>query len=339
MHTIVIQFLFSSIIIVFAGIFLTKFTDKISEVTGWGRMFVGSLFLAGATSLPEFMVDLRAVQLDLPDLAAGDLLGSSLFNLLILAILDFAFPSAFRRTTFSSTYLHHSLAAILSIILTAIIGIGIISRIEISFLGASPISWALVVIYLYGLRLIFLEGNPEQENKNNYENILPFTFRNHGSSLILPIMGYLACALVIMTAAPYLVDAAENIANHSGLGRTFVGTTFVAFATSLPELVATIAAFRIGSPDLALGNIFGSNAFNMLLFFPLDLIYPKIIYSQINSVHAATAFSIVVVMSIAVMGQLFRKKERSRLSEPSSEIIVTVIFLFLFLLYKIKSRN
>lgn len=71
------------------------------------------------------------------------------------------------------------------------------------------------------------------------------------------------------------------------------GTILVALATSLPELVSTLAAFRMGAPDLALGNIFGSNAFNMILFMPLDIMYPKVLFSSVRSIHAVTAMSVV----------------------------------------------
>lgn len=332
----ILQFFFFALIIVAAGSFLTKFTDKISDETGWGRMFVGMILLAGATSLPELMVDLKAIKLNLPDLAVGDLLGSCLFNLLILSILDFSFPSAFRRTAFSPQFLHHSLSAVLTIVLTSIVGVGITSGIDTSFLGMSIFSWALLVTYFFGTRLIYLEGklnltrseNPKQQKLIKFKLTKP---------LALAFLGYVSSAVVIALAAPYLVNSADEIAKLSQLGHTFIGTTLVALATSLPELVATFAAFRMGAPDLALGNIFGSNAFNMLLLVPLDAFSPKVLFSSVGSVHAVTAFSVVTVMSIAVMGQLYRKKERSRFSEPSSEIVVFVILTFLFLLYKIKS--
>lgn len=330
-----IQFALAAFFIVVAGSFLTKFSDRIAEETGWGRIFVGGLLLAGATSLPELMVDLKAVQLDLPDLAVGDLLGSSLFNLLILSILDFAFPSAFRRTSFSPKFLHHSLAAVLTIVLTAIVGIGIISRLEIAFMGVSLFSWIIALVYLYGLRLIFLEGNGlpvlDLGSSPSVKQV-----RISYKPLALASLGYLTCALVILVAAPYLVQAADGIAKQSGLGHTFIGTTLVALATSLPEMVATLTAFRMGAPDLALGNIFGSNAFNMILFVPLDFMYPKVLFSSVRPVHAVTAFSVVAAMGVAVMGQLYRKKERSRFSEPSSEVVFIVIMLFLFLLYHMK---
>lgn len=336
MAFIILQFILSALVIVVAGSFLTKFADKISEATGWGRLFVGGLLLAGATSLPELMVDVKAIQLDLPNLAVGDLLGSSLFNLLILAVLDFAFPSAFKHTAFSPKFIHHSLAAVLTIVLTSIVGIGIASRLETAFLGISLFSWAVVVVYFFGLRLIFLDGS---ENSGPAAGSTPAQ-SVHGPLKLrllgIAFSGYFACAIFIVLAAPYLVHAADEMAKHSGLGHTFIGTTLVALATSLPELVSTLAAFRMGAPDLALGNIFGSNAFNMILFVPLDYMYPGVLFSSVRSLHAVTALSIVAATGVAVMGQLYRKKERSRFSEPSSETVVVVIVLFLFLLYWLK---
>lgn len=337
MSLIVFQFFLSASGIVIAGSYLTKFADRISDLTGWGRIFVGGLLLAGATSLPELVVDLKSVQLDLPDLAVGDLLGSSLFNLLILATLDFAFPSAFRHTAFSPKFLHHSLAAVLTIILTALVGIGISSRLEVSFFGVSIFSWAIVVVYLYGLRLIFLEGNGVSIEKSAEPIAPPSPGASKIGSLFFAFSGYIASAGIIFLAAPHLVYAADELAKKTVLGHTFVGTTLVALATSLPELVATLAAFRMGTPDLALGNIFGSNAFNMVLFVPLDFMYPRVLFSSVKSVHAVTAFSVIAAMSVAVVGQLYRKKERSRFPEPSSETVVAVILVFLFLLYRVKS--
>jgi len=328
----IIQFIISAVVIILAGISLTKFADKIAEETGWGRMLVGSLLLAGATSLPELMVDLKAVSMDLPDLAVGDLLGSSLFNLLILATLDFAFPSAFRRTAFSPMFLHHSLAAMITVVLTAIVGMAIISRLNYSWFGINMFSWIVVIVYLYGLRLIHLESNERIDSPTSSGQPVLSVVRGY-RPLILAFIGYIASALVIVAAAPFLVHAADQFANESGLGHTFIGTTLVALATSLPELVATLAAFRMGAPDLALGNIFGSNAFNMLLIVPLDFMYAGNIFSTVKTIHAVTAFGIIAVTSIAVVGQLYRKKDRSRFTEPSSEIIAVMILLILFLLY------
>jgi len=327
----ILQFLISAIIIIIAGHYLTRSADKIADLTGWGKMFVGSLLLAGATSLPELMVDIKAVKMNLPDLAVGDLLGSSLFNLLILATLDFTFPSAFRRTAFSPAFLHHSLSAVLTIILTAIVGVAITSKLETSIFGVSIFSWAIVIIYFFGIRLTYMDGAKNEVQK--IENTFSSAKKN---KLIFSFLYFLASTVIIILTAPFLVNSADQIAQMSGLGHTFVGTTLVALSTSLPELVATIAAFRMGSPDLALGNIFGSNAFNMILFVPLDFFYANNLFSSVRGVNAVTAFGIIAATGTAVMGQLYRKKERSRFIEPSSEAVVAIIVLIFFLIYNLK---
>ncbi len=84
----ILQFLIAAAIIVAAGTFLSRFADIIAEVTGMGRLLIGSILLAGATSLPELSVDISAVRKGLPNVAVGDLMGSSLMNLLILGIVD-----------------------------------------------------------------------------------------------------------------------------------------------------------------------------------------------------------------------------------------------------------
>lgn len=334
MITIVLHFALSALVIVIAGFFLTKFTNDIAIATGWGKMFLGSLLLAGATSLPEFSVDLKAIQLDLPDLAAGDLLGSSLFNLLTLAVLDFTFPSLFRRTVFSPAFLHHSFSAVLTMALTSIVGIAIISRIEISFLGISIFSWALAITYFFGLRLIYIDEKVDKNNTAEAETPKKIKKR----PLYLSFLGYAISALFILFAAPYLSESADKLATMSGLGHTFVGTTLVALATSLPELASTIVAFRIGAPDLALGNIFGSNAFNMLLFVPLDFMYSKELFSSVSTIHVLSAFGVITATGIAVMGQLYRRKKRLLFIDPSSEAVVTTIILVLLLLYHVKAN-
>ena len=340
MIPIILQFLISAFVIVLAGSFLAKFSDRIAEETGLGRLLIGSVLLAGATSLPELMVDLNAIWLGEPDLAVGDLLGSSLFNLLILSVLDFAFPSDFRRTVFSPAFLHHGLMAMLSVLLTAIVGIGILTQLNTSLFGVSIFSWAILILYLLGLRLTYLEKDyPSFSRAESLEqhssNVRPdFKTVIRKRSFILALVGYCAAAATILMAAPFLVRAANQIAQVSGLGQTFIGTTLVALATSLPELISTLTAFRMGAPDLAIGNIFGSNTFNMVLFAPLDIFYPKVLFSSVKGIHAVTAFSVITATSVAVMGQLYRKKERSRFSEPSSEIVVVLVLAFMYLLYK-----
>ena len=332
---ILFQFGVSALAIVIAGFHLSKYANTISELTGWGKLLVGSLLLAGATSLPELAVDIKAVRQGLPDLAVGDLLGSSLFNLLILAILDFAYPSQFRRTAFSPKNLHHSISAVMTILLTALVGLWISSQVEVNVLGLSAFAWLIIFVYLYGLRLNAGSNHSAQPEPPPQE-LAPAQKRK---LLFLCFLGFSAASLVIIFASPWFVEAADLMAQRSGLGHTFLGSTLVALSTSLPELIATLSAFRIGSPDLALGNIFGSNAFNMLLFVPLEIVYPGELLLEIKQIHLVSVFGIIFAMSVAVLGQIYRKKERSRFTEPSSEVVTGVILSVLCLLYYLSQKG
>ena len=104
-----------------------------------------------------------------------------------------------------------------------------------------------------------------------------------------------------------------------------MGTTLVALSTSLPELAASLAALRIGAPDLALGNLLGSNVFNMVLLIPLDVAYPGQLFADVSSTHALTALMVIVVTAIVVMGQLYQAQRRVRLVEPDGWLIIVLV--------------
>lgn len=320
MLSAVFQFGAASVVVVGAGIFLTRSADRISEKTGLGRALVGSLLLAGATSLPEFTVIVHSVRLNTPNLGVGDLLGASLLNLLILAILDLVLFRS--RSVFSNEFRDQAASAVLTITLAALVGVGILSRFPTSILNVGLFSWILLGAYLFGMRLIHSRkekdaSQPSGDKKGLLRSLLIF-----GTS-----------TLAILLAAPHLVEAAKTIAEVSGLGETFIGTTLLGISTALPEMVATIAAFRIGAPELALANIFGSNAFNMTLLFPLDLLLEEPLFKAVSQAHGLTALCLIVVTSLAVLSQLTPSRKKRRIELPASAFIILAVLGFLYLLY------
>lgn len=322
-----VVFIIGALAILAAGTVLTRCADRIAELSGLGRVLVGSVFLAGATSLPELSVDLSAVRRGSPDLAAGDLLGSSLMNLLILAVIDAAGVSP--RRAFGADSRQHTLSALHAVLLTAWVGLAAASGGGPEFLGAGVLSWSLLAVYLVGLHVTWLDQDPADAVPGAPGGGPRFT-----RALIRPILGYLAAAAVILIAAPRLAEAAERLAELSGLGQTFVGTTALALATSLPELVSTITAFRMGAPDLALGNIFGSNAFNMLLFLPLDWAHAGPFFAAVRPSHAVTAFAVISATTLGVAGQVLKPREKRSFLAPSAGMIALLILGLLWLLYR-----
>ena len=124
-----------------------------------------------------------------------------------------------------------------------------------------------------------------------------------------------------------------KIASGSGLGDTFIGTTIVALATSLPELVACIAAVRIGAMNLAIGNVFGSNILNMLLLIPLDIIHPGSLLGSVTITHVLTCMFVVLVTATVIVGQLYRVESRKLLVEPDAALVLILVTISLVLIY------
>ena len=335
MLPLVASFLGLAAIVAVAGTLLTRSADRIAAATGLGRLLVGSVLLAAATSLPELSVDVAAVRAGMPDLAVGDLLGSSLMNLLILAGIDLAQRSG--RRMLSREAASHALSATLSIAVTGLVGLALLTTGRLpplAWLGIGGWSWAILVAWLLGARMLFLDQRISARaaaEATGERAVPPAGCR----ALTGPAIAFTAAAAVLFVAGPRLAHTADSLAEQSGLGRTFVGTTLVALTTSLPELVASVAAVRMGAFDLAIGNTFGSNAFNMVLFVPLDAFHEGPLFAAVSPAHAVTALAVIVATAIAVLGQLYHEDRRIPVFEPDAVLVLLVVIGALVMAYRL----
>lgn len=326
-----IELAVSALAIIIAGTYLSHYADEIAERTGFGRLLIGSVLLAGATSLPELSVDISAVRHDMADLAVGDLMGSSLFNLLILAVLDLSVHS--NGMMLSRKAARHALSGNVSAALIGIVAIGLLTQPVLGggqVLGVSYGLWLVLAAYLFGVRLISCDQQASRAEADHQAEA-----NQAGSGTwYRPAIGFCLAAGAIVVAGPYLAEAAGLLADATGLGKTFVGTTLVAFSTSLPELVASLAALRMGAHDMAIGNVFGSNAFNMLLLIPLDLAHKGPMLSAVSKSHAVTCVAAIVATLVVVLGQLYQVERRRKLIEPDAWLVIAVVFGALWLIYQ-----
>ncbi len=332
MATVLATFLICAAVIIVAGSFLTRFADAIAELTGLGRLVIGSVLLAGVTSLPELTVDISAVRMGLADLAVGDLLGSSLMNLLILAILDLSHRS--RGTMLSRQSAAHALSGLVCASLATVVALGLLTGQALApytLFGLGPGIVLVAIGYTFGARVIYLDQRISIRTAAEQNEAEPSPPAAAGLGRTL--LGFGVCALVIVLAGPRLASAAGDLATRTGLGNTFMGTTLVAFSTSLPELVSMIAALRMGAADLAIGNVFGSNAFNMLLLVPLDVVHRGSLLADVSAKHSITCLAAILATQVAVMGQLYQVERRSRLIEPDAWLVILIVASALGLIY------
>lgn len=336
MTSALLHFLASSAVIVLAGSALTRYADALADLTGLGRLLIGSVLLAAVTSLPELTVDISAVRLGADDLAVGDLMGSCLFNLLILAVLDLCHRSP--QKMLSRVSAAHVLPAVLSIGLMAIAcgAIAIGARFpEAHLAGIGPGPVIIAVAYALGIRLVYLDQHTSarQADIEKKPVLIPAGRR---MTLTRAIAGFAVSGAAILLAGPFLASSADRLATSSGLGHTFVGSAFVAVSTSLPELVTSLVAVRLGAFELAVGNIFGSNAFNMVILLPLDVVSAGPLLSRVSPVHAVTGLCAMGVTCAAVAGQLFHEEKRRKFLEPDAILVIALSLCSFWLLFALR---
>ncbi len=283
-----LAFAVSALLIYAAGTRLSKSAEKIAEVSGLGGFWVGLVILPLSTSLPELSATWRAVSLGAPDLAIGNFLGSNLFNLGIIALIDLVQGEG---AVFKLISQRHKTTVLFIIFMTILIIIGMLLPWQIYSL--SPVTPLLLISYIV-IGRYFLNNkdeeviNPKSKNKK---------------ALLKPILTYLVSSAVIVFAAINLADAANEIAKNTGFGETFVGSFFLAVSTSLPEIVTTTTAARLGALDMAVGNILGANLMNLTLILPVDVFYQQgSILAAVSSLHFVTAIMGIILASLVYLG-------------------------------------
>ncbi|TWT93818.1 sodium:calcium antiporter [Stieleria varia] len=315
------------------GIVLASSADQLGEAFRLERSVTGFILLAAATSLPELIVSGQLAWNDLPDMAVGGVMGSCLINLLILAGIDLSQRS--RGRILSRRAAAHALAALASIMMAAIVGVCVLMP-GLPTLGRFHVGTVLVFLsYFVTVRLVFVDRvTSEPVEPHESVSILPETASEQPTRHWLrPLLYYLGATGVILALAAPLTGTSESLATILGLSGTFFGAVFIALVTSLPEAVTTYQATRMDAHDLAIGNILGSNTFNLLILVAIDAFYHKPLFSDLGPVHAITALGIIVTTTIAVMGILYRVEKRIWYLEPDAAGVILSALLFFYFVY------
>jgi cation:H+ antiporter len=320
-----VQFLICSVLIVIAAMQLAKYGDVIAVRTRMGGMFIGVLLLAGATSLPELLTTISSISQGVPNLAAGNLLGSNMFNMFVLAILDLVHR---KERLLRKAALKHALSGSLAVFMIGLVVFFIMADLPATVLWVGVDSMVVVGVYLIAVRL--LQSNPLAPAAPSAAQEIPAGT----PSLRLGLIGFGLAATGLVIITPYLVSSSAAIAEITGLGATFVGTTLVALVTSLPEMVTTLAALRIGADDMAIGNLFGSNLFNMFALGLADFFYlDGRFLGVIDPAFLLVGMLGLLMTAMGLIGNLSRLERRVFFVEIDALCLIVVYFFGMWLLY------
>lgn len=328
-----LEFAFMALLIIVSGTFLSKYGDVIADKTGLGQALIGSVLVAMATSLPELVTSITSSLVGAPDIAIGNVFGSNTFNLMILALADLLHGPGplMLRVRYS-----HILSGLLGILLSGIVTFTIIVYHFTNFQGG--VFWVgfdsiiILLVYLIGARLIF-----RYEKKNPLDQeIMEDEIEEENIPLKRALIGFSICAVIIVFAGMRLSITGDQIAAVTGIEESFIGSIMVAAATSLPELVASISAIRINAYNMAIGNVLGSNIFNMIIVFFADIFYKGgYILAEVNVIHVITAMVGLIMSSIALIGLFYRSK-RTIFSIGWDSMFVGIVYILgVYLLFRL----
>lgn len=296
-------FLLCSLAIVLAGVKLAKFGNAIGKRTGIGQGWIGLLFLATITSVPELTTTVTGVTIGAPNIAVGNALGSNLFNVVIIAIVDIMLLG--RGPFLRKVKTYHIVSGGAAILLTTLVifGISVFPRAQV--LGISPFSMAILILYVFAVFLLFRVEKQEGVAEESDAATL---------SLRRALVGFAVSAGVIIAAGVFLIHASKSISLGSALSGSFMGAILVAIVTSLPELATSIGALRIGAYDMIMGNLFGSNMFNILTIFFADVAFRRgSVFASLGgqaSDQLMIALLGIMMTMIAIIGIAYRSEKR-----------------------------
>jgi cation:H+ antiporter len=319
-------FLVCAAIIIYSGSRLSYFGNRIADLTGMSGAWTGLILMAAVTSLPELFTGISAVAIvKVPNMAAGNVFGSCIFNLLILSILD----AMVRKPLFREVRSSHVVAAIFSIILTTIAGLAIYlapqTPVFLWFSGFTVIIFGVYMVAIWG---IFRYENMAQ--LNSPPAVATKAGAAPGSSLKRVIRGYAFHAMIVTAAAIFIPYFGEPIAQKTGLGNTLFGTIFIAAATSLPELVVSLSLLRMKALDMAVGNLLGSNVFNIFILGVNDIFYKEgSLFAVILPEHLLSVFFVIVMTAVVGLGLLFKASKKQVWIFSLDTFIIVLLYLAL----------
>jgi len=279
-------FLLSALGIILAGIRLAPYGEALGRHLGIGDGWIGLIFLATLTSIPELTTTVTGASIGAPNIALGNAFGSNLFNVVIVVVMDILLLG--RGPFLAKVRPYHTISGGMAILLTLFAALGIALNPRSTFLGISPISLLILAGYVVGVYLLY-RAEQEDAPKEKERPTLPLSKAAIGFSL---------SGAVIVIAGFFLVRASKAISISSGLSASFMGAILVAIVTSLPELSTSIGALRIGAYDMIVGNLFGSNMFNILTIFFADAAFRR------GSIYAGLGNGGPDQLIVAIFGML-----------------------------------
>jgi cation:H+ antiporter len=317
--TAFLVFLASAVCVIFAGMGLARYGDELAEKTGWGTLWVGTLLVSIATSLPELTVNISAVWLeDSPGLALGNVFGADMINVFVLAVVALIFGV---RHLFVKQGKDTQILVLLGVVLVSLAA-AMAATGDVKLGPTSLGALLILAVYVAGMRAVYKAGRSHM----HLEDIPAPKGRARGAWI-----GFGVSVAVVIVAGRFLAASADSIAEVTGIGASFIGVLLVSIVTTLPEGSVTVAAALRKSYGIVIGNVYGSNAFNVAIIFFADLFHSEgPLLRAMEAAHFVAAAAALVLMC---MGFLVIRACQGRVSPRAGQLTAAIPVVYVVALY------
>ncbi len=299
-----IFFLVLAFLTMFFSIKLSFYGDALSKQTKLGSALIGGLLIAAITSLPELVTSISAVLLNNPSLSFGDILGSDMFNIFVLAVYNIWF---FKKDVFKNTDTKYKYECIILIIEYLLILLGYYINIVSTI--------AIIIMYvLYMLKVI--KASSDDNSEIDYVSN--------------PLLKFIICSLVLIVLSVLLTLQADKITHiYPQVSSSTVGAILLGITTSIPEVVSTFALLKYNNNDMAISNMLGSNIFNFLILALSDIFVKEnhiYNYSDIYSLE----YLVGGILLTSLLLTTILKKNKNKLFYQVISFVMSLIYLLVW---------
>lgn len=313
-----------------AGVKAAGLADRVADRTGMGEAVTGTIFLGLLTALPGLLASVVAALDGRPALAISNAMGGIAVQTTALAIADIAYRRA--NLEHAAASVPNMLQATMLIALMVLVLCGL-SGPDVALGGiAHPITPVLILTAGGALWLVIVTRNdPMWKPTDTDETIRDTPDEEHEEqSLRKMLIGLIAMALITGTCGALVAQTAGNISDATGISESVIGAIFVALATSMPELVTSVAAVRRGALTLAVSDVVGGNFFDVLFVAAADLAYLNGSIYHADGVGRREIFltAFTILLNVILLAGLIVRQKRG----PANIGVESVLMLLLYVI-------
>jgi cation:H+ antiporter len=303
-----------------AGVWLAKATDVLDDRFGLGETIGGMVLLSITGALPELAITVSAVSSGHLDIAAGNLIGGVAMQTLVLVIADRFMPGSRPLSTASASLV----PALEGTLVVCVVGITVMSGLLPATAAVGPLgvgSIAIFVVWLVGMlalgrcrdRKDMDLAVPADTAALSAASVADSAGRSdglHNASTVQNVTIFLAASVVTLVAGVVLEQSGDRLADLMGINGVLFGATVLALASALPEISTAITGVKMKAYTLVFGDIFGGNAFQLILFVLADLLAGQPVLTHEGRANAWIGMIGLVMTAVYVAGILLRKPRR-----------------------------